>query len=111
MSEPHQTRPALTLIHVLWMTISGGATWLAYWSMPGFTPATRIALTAVAFVLLLVLTHLATVVVITALVIPRLEPGSRWSAEVDHYMAWVFPGQWGKPSDHAPHVRSSKERS
>ncbi|HEY0371231.1 MAG TPA: hypothetical protein VGD79_04485 [Thermoanaerobaculia bacterium] len=60
---------------------------------------TRILTSAAAFLLAVPLTHIVMVSIVTAWVIPRLQPDSLWSREVDAYMASVFPGKWGHPPE------------
>lgn len=85
-------RPALTLFHVLWLVGSAGVAWLAYdvWE--------RIALAVVAFLIALVVLHVACVLVVTVWIVPRLAPGSRWDREVAAYLASVFSDTPQKPA-------------
>ena|SRR5688572_8642970 len=90
------SRPALTLIHVLWFAVAVGLTLIVYLLLRDVAFIVRVIATIVAFGLAFIATHLATVFIVTAWIIPRVEPGSYWEREVDSYMASVFPGQWGK---------------
>jgi hypothetical protein len=92
------SRPAFTLVHVLWVATAGGLTFLVYSLTLHFTPLGRICISVAAFVVAVIATHLVTVLIVTAVVIPRLTPGSYWSREIDSYMASVVPGRWGKTS-------------
>ena len=88
------TRPALTLIHVLWLASTGGATVITFRLLRSATLPVRITFTVLAFALAVVITHIISVFIVTSVVIPRLGPNSPWRREVDSYMASVFPGKW-----------------
>jgi hypothetical protein len=94
IESPPSARPALTLIHVLWLASAGGATAIAFAMLRSATWPVRITVTALAFALAIVITHIICVFIVTAVVIPRLGPNSPWRREVDSYMASVFPGKW-----------------
>ena len=63
----------------------------------GYGMVTRIVAGVVAFVVSMIVMHVATVAVVVSIVIPRLGRGTPWAREVDAFMSAVFPGEWGKP--------------
>jgi hypothetical protein len=85
---------AFTLIHVWWFTAAVGEAAIVFLTLRKLGMPVRIVITILAFILAIAITHLLVVFIVTAIVIPRLRPGSAWSREVDSYMASVFPGQW-----------------
>ena len=91
---PPRSRPALTLIHVLWLTTAGGCAVMAYSMARDAGMLVRVLVTIGALVLGLVVVQFLVFLVVVFVVIPRLEPGSYWSREVGSYMATCFPGQW-----------------
>ncbi len=56
----------------------------------------RILVAVSAFFVAFVIVHVV-IFLIVAFIIPRLEPNSYWSRELNSYMASVFPRKWGKP--------------
>lgn len=90
-------RRAVTVFHVMWLASSAGVSAIVYFSLREAGSIIRLLVAVAAFVIAILVTHVAMVYIITAWVIPRLKPDSVWNREVDAYMASIFPGQWGKP--------------
>lgn len=91
---PPRSRPALTLIHVLWFSTAAGCPVMAYSIARDASILARVVITIGALILGLVVTQILVFLIVVFVVIPRLEPGSYWSREVGSYMATCFPGQW-----------------
>ena len=91
---PPRARPALTLIHVLWLTTAGGCAVMAYSMARDTSMLVRVVVTIGALILGLVVMQLLVAFIVIYVVIPRLEPGSCWSREVGSYMATMSPEEW-----------------
>jgi hypothetical protein len=91
------SQPGVTIFHVLWLTVSTGVSVMVYISWREAGPIARLLIAGAAFVIAVIVTHIVIVYIVTAWVIPRLKPHSRWNREVNAYMASIFPNQWRNP--------------
>lgn len=94
METPTPAKPAITFFHVIWLAASAASAGIVFVTYRDASLLVQLLVTGAAFVVATLVTHVLILFIVTALVIPRLEPGSYWKREVDGYMAFWFPGRW-----------------
>ena len=93
-SDGTPTRAGCSLFHVLIFTCALASGVLTFTLLPRATIFVRLVASVAAVLLSGVCALVAAVLLLTAVVIPRIAPGSRWQRDVDAFMASVFPGKW-----------------
>lgn len=89
-------RAAFTFFHTLWLTGTLAAPAATYVELRHAALAMRLGFTLLALPLGFLVSGLAVLLLVTSIVIPRVERGSYWSYEVNCYMLFMFGDEWGK---------------
>jgi hypothetical protein len=87
-------QPRLTFFHVLWLEGLLVSAMAGYWWTRHAGIVKRIAVTLLAGAAGFAVSGVAVFFLVTAIVIPRLKPDSRWGYEVDCYMRHLFGSDW-----------------